>query len=208
MAYALLRPWKGVTELGCGIQQSTRPVSVCRYKSGDTLTSATANMRGTDSCTTEHFVHECMPAGAYEENVRPKTKTADECSGGSSGGSSAGTVVAVLFVLLVLAALIAVVAAWRMGKLPLSCTDKFKLPFRGATRSNPLASPPQTLASKQGMHPPTAPTKTVHAPAKAAPKAAPKTHTHTHADSSVNSSRHAPAKTGHAKNPRPVFGQA
>lgn len=37
--------WKGVTEIGCGTNAATK-IDVCRYRSGDTLSSNTANMQG------------------------------------------------------------------------------------------------------------------------------------------------------------------
>lgn len=37
--------WRGVTEIGCGINKRIR-IYVCRYRSGDTLSANTANMQG------------------------------------------------------------------------------------------------------------------------------------------------------------------
>ena len=56
--------WKGVKELGCGINAAKR-IYVCRYKAGDRLSSDTPNMQG-----------------AYKANVLAANgKTEAECAG-------------------------------------------------------------------------------------------------------------------------------
>lgn len=54
--------WKGVKELGCGINKAKR-LYVCRYKAGDRLSGDTPNMRG-----------------AYTKNVFAPSKSAAQCS--------------------------------------------------------------------------------------------------------------------------------
>merc|ERR1712137_1013179 len=62
--------WKGVSEIGCA--QNSRRIYICRYRSGDSLSKNTANMRG-----------------HYEEMVLPAVKSCETCEAevGNSGGS-------------------------------------------------------------------------------------------------------------------------
>merc|ERR1719401_299456 len=66
--------WKGVSEIGCA--QNSRGIYICRYRSGDSLSKNTANMRG-----------------HYTEMVLPAVKSRETCEGevGNSGGSPAQT---------------------------------------------------------------------------------------------------------------------
>lgn len=59
--------WAGVKEIGCAqgkMNSNGRPLYVCRYKSGDTLSRSTPNM-----------------AGGYEANVFKKVKSKVQCGG-------------------------------------------------------------------------------------------------------------------------------
>merc|ERR1712151_603608 len=64
--------WKGVSEIGCA--QNSRRIYICRYRSGDSLSKNTANMRG-----------------HYTEMVLPAVKSRETCEDevGNSGGSPA-----------------------------------------------------------------------------------------------------------------------
>lgn len=66
--------WKGVSEIGCA--QNSRRIYICRYRSGDSLSKNTANMRG-----------------HYTEMVLPAVKSLETCEAevGNSGGSPAQT---------------------------------------------------------------------------------------------------------------------
>merc|ERR1712187_719075 len=67
--------WKGVQSIGCAWSNSGQ-IAICRYKAGDTLTSATPNM---------------MPESNYVAQVQHLVKSEAQCSG-SSGTTSSATV--------------------------------------------------------------------------------------------------------------------
>jgi len=69
--------WKGAKTFGCGVNPtgwSGRPMYVCQYKGGDTLSMDTPNM-----------------GGGYESNVLQATKSASECASGSGSNSGGST---------------------------------------------------------------------------------------------------------------------
>jgi hypothetical protein len=68
--------WKGVKEIGCATNKIGE-VTICRYRSGDTLTSDTPHMD--------------KAGGNYKNHVFPRSKSESECAGSAGAGDGANT---------------------------------------------------------------------------------------------------------------------